>query len=37
MELFFNSYGIEIVVSMVVGVLVSIFGRVIYFSYFKKK
>jgi len=37
MESFFSSYGIEIVVSMIVGVLASIFGRMIYFSYFKKK
>jgi len=37
MELFFSSYGIEIVVSMIAGVLVSIFGRIIYFSFFKKK
>jgi len=37
MELFFSSYGIEIVVSMILGVLATIFGRIIYFGYFKKK
>ena len=36
MEYYFSNYGIEIVVGMIFTVLVSIFLRVLYFSYVKK-
>jgi hypothetical protein len=36
MESFLGSYGIEIVVSLIVGVLTTLFGRIIYFTFFKK-
>ena len=37
MESFLGSYGIEIVVSLIVGVLTTLFGRIIYFTFLKEQ
>ena len=37
MKEIFSDYGFEIVVGMIFTVLVTLFSRVIYFSYFNKK
>ena len=37
MENIFSNYGIEIVVGMIITVLATLFLRILYFSYIKKK